>query len=111
MTRNLHVLLSSACGISLQIFVACIACAETQAVDYDHLLKQCDNSTDCCKTSVRRMKDTNSILMPGDKCPPGYVPHGLRCITSYQWCEPYTGRCVSKDQTGKCNQWQSKPVP
>lgn len=91
--------------------VAPLAYGETENVDYDRLLKQCDIGTGCCKASVDRMRASNAILKTAEKCPSGYIPNMLKCITSYQWCEPYTGRCIGENQAGKCILWQPTPVP
>lgn len=80
------------------------------AVDYDALLKKCEGGTGCCKASVERMKQTKAILQSDNKCPQGYTPNTLKCITSYAWCEPFTGRCTALNREGKCVQWQQPPV-
>jgi hypothetical protein len=84
---------------------------ETESVDYERLLEQCDPSTGCCKASVNHMRSIHAIPKTTEQCPSGYTPNTLRCINSYKWCEPIKGRCIAKDQAGKCTFWQPTPAP
>ncbi|MFH0853249.1 MAG: hypothetical protein V1853_02480 [bacterium] len=53
---------------------------------YENLRDQCDDN--CCHSSVDRMEEGNHKLKPVDEdCPAGMTIEGLRCITSYNWCQ------------------------
>jgi len=49
-----------------------IAHGVAKSVDYDHLLKHCDQSSGCCKASVHYMRSVNAILKT-ERIRTGYV--------------------------------------
>ena len=54
---------------------------------YDLLEKKCDDS--CCLSSSKRMRANNyKKADKNGKCPEGFYMDMLKCVTSYQWCEP-----------------------
>lgn len=55
---------------------------------YDVLEKRCDNNK-CCLASLKRMRANNyKEADENGNCPEGFFMNGLKCVTSYQWCEP-----------------------
>ncbi|MDP3900040.1 MAG: hypothetical protein Q8Q23_03090 [bacterium] len=56
---------------------------------YKSLLTNCQNQNDeCCIESVTVMQKSGYIPMPSSGCPAGLMQNQLRCLGSYQWCEP-----------------------
>lgn len=54
--------------------------------NYYNLLEKKCASDSCCLSSLKAMKENN--YKEADECLKGYQMNGLRCVTSYQWCEP-----------------------
>jgi len=55
---------------------------------YNVLEKKCDNDK-CCLASLKRMRANNHKKADENgNCPEGFFMNGLKCKTSYQWCEP-----------------------
>ncbi|MEI8360843.1 MAG: hypothetical protein WCG01_01835 [bacterium] len=58
---------------------------------YDELAKKCESKNkydDCCISSVGAMKAGNYKLSENNICGDGYVRNEMKCLDSYQWCEP-----------------------
>ena len=57
---------------------------------YKNLSDQCDKSVSkfCCYASLSYMKQYGYVLAQEGKCPQGESPNTMKCITSYQWCQP-----------------------
>jgi hypothetical protein len=57
---------------------------------YRQLAQECQakRTGGCCMSSVQNMLSGNYKLSPGSGCPDGYKRNMLKCIDSYQWCEP-----------------------
>jgi hypothetical protein len=73
--------------MSLVAILPARALAESEEY-YDELEKKCAKDDGCCEASVRRMRETDSILKVEQACPSGYSPEMMRCVTSLVWCEP-----------------------
>ncbi|MCK5084359.1 MAG: hypothetical protein KAQ64_01780 [Candidatus Pacebacteria bacterium] len=55
---------------------------------YDILGKKC-NGDGCCLSSLETMREYNyKEVHENKKCPEGFNKIMMRCLTSYQWCEP-----------------------
>lgn len=57
---------------------------------YQGLAKQCElkQSVGCCLASVNAMQAGSYQLPINGKCPDGYDREMMKCIDSYQWCQP-----------------------
>lgn len=61
---------------------------------YGVLEKKC-NDNSCCLASLRVMRENNyKEANENSKCPEGFNGNMMRCITSYQWCEPMEENCA-----------------
>ena len=68
--------------------------------DYYNLLEKKCNRDNCCLSSFKTMRDNNyKEVDENGKCPEGFFMNGLKCKTSYQWCEP-----MEEINWGNCNQ-------
>jgi hypothetical protein len=75
----------------LFIALPAVAFAAPIAADYESLEEECQRRTSrgCCMASFRVIKENGYFLASeGGTCPDGYSPNMMRCIDSYQWCEP-----------------------
>lgn len=57
---------------------------------YIHLSRECrkKQSASCCMASVKAMMRNKYKLAPEEGCAFGFAPNMMRCIDSYNWCEP-----------------------
>jgi len=80
--------------ITFLLFLAVSAEAKTppaqNQVDYEALNKECEQklSSQCCLTSVERMKSHKVGPLLKGICPEGFEKNTLRCVNAFQWCEP-----------------------
>ena len=65
--------------------------------NYYNLLEKKCNGDNCCLSSLKTMRANN--YKEADKngnCPEGFFMNMMKCITSYQWCEPIGEKCVKE---------------
>ncbi|OGX28191.1 MAG: hypothetical protein A2787_01790 [Omnitrophica WOR_2 bacterium RIFCSPHIGHO2_01_FULL_48_9] len=57
---------------------------------YQELSMECRKTAavSCCMASVRRMTAKQAQLVPAEGCSEGWGKNSLKCVSSYQWCEP-----------------------
>ena len=57
---------------------------------YQALAEKClhKSSYGCCMSSVRAMKNGNYTLSENDTCGDGFRSNVMKCMDSFQWCEP-----------------------
>lgn len=59
---------------------------------YEKLTQQCERfgfgAGGCCRDSADRMRDGNFLLEPKEGCLQGFKREMLKCIETYEWCEP-----------------------
>ena len=61
---------------------------------YDVLEEKC-NGDNCCLSSLKHMRNNNyKKADENEECPEGFNRSMMRCITSYQWCEPMEEDCA-----------------
>lgn len=62
--------------------------SDVDSRDYSELFDRC-NGDGCCEASAKDIKQTKGfVLKDGYDCPAGYQRNGMKCVTSYRWCEP-----------------------
>jgi len=72
---------------------------------YDVLEKKCDNDS-CCLSSLKTMRANNyKRAEKNGNCPEGFFMNGLKCKTSYQWCEPMEDVGIGIDQKFYCEEY------
>ena len=62
---------------------------DQETENYYNLLEKKCNGDNCCLSSFKTMRDNNyKEADKNGKCPEGFFMNMMKCITSYQWCEP-----------------------
>ena len=70
---------------------------DQETENYYNLLEEKCNGDNCCVSSLKTMRANNyKEADKNGKCPVGFFMNMMKCIASYQWCEPIGEKCIKE---------------